>query len=65
MMRLTGPAECRNGGLILDRGLRVACDATCRTRVLEARGPAVVEWRAITAIALDRHRPLARRASRQ
>ena len=51
---LTGLPEYRNGGLILDLGLIEARDPAFHTRMLEVGEPAVVEWRAITVIALDR-----------
>ena len=59
---LTGLPEYRNGGLILDLGLVAAKDPTFHTRTLEAGEPAVVEWRALTVIALDRLAPLVRSA---
>lgn len=59
---LTGLPEYRNGGLLLDLGLLEAKDATFHTRVLEVGEPAVVEWRALTVIGLDRLAPLVRRA---
>ena len=57
---LTGLPEYRNGGLILDLGLVEARDASFYTRQLQAEEPAVVEWRALTVIALDRIAPLVR-----
>ena len=51
---LTGLPEYRNGGLLLDLGLVEARDPTFHTRALQVGEPAVVEWRALTVIALDR-----------
>ena len=57
---LTGLPEYRNGGLLLDLGLLEAKDATFHTRTLTVDEPAVVEWRALTVVALDRLAPLVR-----
>jgi hypothetical protein len=57
---LTGLPEYRNGGLLLDLGLLEPRDASFHTRLLQAGEPAVVEWRALTVIALDRIAPLVR-----
>lgn len=51
---LTGLPEYRNGGLLLDLGLLEAKDPTFHTRRLAVDEPAVVEWRALTVVALDR-----------
>ena len=51
---LTGLPEYRNGGLVLDLGVVEARDPTFHTRALQVGEPAVVEWRALTVIALDR-----------
>ncbi len=51
---LTGLPEYRNGGLLLDTGLLAPIDAGFVTRPLTVDEPAVVEWRALTVIALDR-----------
>ncbi|MFL5521209.1 MAG: DUF1688 family protein [Gemmatimonadales bacterium] len=59
---LTGLPEYRNGGLLLDLGLIEATDATFHTRVLSVDEPAVVEWRALTVIGLDRLAPPVRAA---
>ena len=59
---LTGLPEYRNGGLILDLGLVEARDASFHSRTLEVGEPAVVEWRALTVVALDRLLPLVRGA---
>ena len=58
--RLTGLPEYRNGGLLLDLGLLEARDATFHTRLLTVDEPAVVEWRALTVVGLDRMAPLVR-----
>jgi hypothetical protein len=58
--RLTGLPEYRNGGLLLDLGLIEARDASFHTRPLTVDEPAVVEWRALTVIGLDRLAPLVR-----
>ena len=57
---LTGLPEYRNGGLLLDLGLVEAKDSTFHTRTLSVGEPAVVEWRALTVIGLDRLAPLVR-----
>jgi hypothetical protein len=57
---LTGLPEYRNGGLLLDLGVIEAKDATFHTRLLCVDEPAVVEWRALTVIGLDRLAPLVR-----
>ena len=59
---LTGLPEYRNGGLLLDLGLLEATDATFHTRTLAVDEPAVVEWRALTVIGLDRLAPVVRAA---
>jgi hypothetical protein len=57
---LTGLPEYRNGGLLLDLGLIEAKDRSFHARALEVGEPDVVEWRALTVIALDRLAPLVR-----
>jgi hypothetical protein len=57
---LTGLPEYRNGGLLLDMGLIQAKDPGFHSRVLAVDEPAVVEWRALTVIGLDRLAPLVR-----
>ena len=57
---LTGLPEYRNGGLLLDLGLLEARDPAFHTRRLRVDEPAVVEWRALTVIALDRLAPAVR-----
>lgn len=59
---LTGLPEYRNGGLLLDLGLLEAKDPTFHTRPLAVGEPAVVEWRALTVVALDELAPLVRGA---
>ncbi|MEP7067887.1 MAG: DUF1688 family protein [Usitatibacter sp.] len=59
---LTGLPEYRNGGLLLDLGLIEARDASFHARALTVGEPAVVEWRALTVIGLDRLAPLVREA---
>lgn len=51
---LTGLAEYRNGGLLLDLGLIAPRDPALSTRVLTVDEEAVVEWRALTVALLDR-----------
>jgi hypothetical protein len=50
---LTGLAEYRNGGLLLDAGVLVLRDPALASGILKVHEPAVVEWRAATVIALD------------
>jgi hypothetical protein len=57
---LTGLPEYRNGGLLVDLGLVEARDRSFQTRALRVDEPAVVEWRALTVVALDRLAPLVR-----
>ena len=57
---LTGLPEYRNGGLMLDLGLLESRDAGFHSRTLSVDEPAVVEWRALTVVALDRLAPLVR-----
>jgi len=51
---LTGLAEYRNGGLLLDCGAIVARDDGLLRRPLDPFGEACVEWRALTVALLDR-----------
>ncbi len=51
---LTGLAEYRNGGLLLDCGAIVARDPDLLGRPLDPFGEPVVEWRALTVALLDR-----------
>lgn len=52
--RLTGLPEYRNGGLLLDFDVIRPRDANLYTQVLSVDHPAIVEWRALTVIGLDR-----------
>jgi hypothetical protein len=51
---LTGLAEYRNGGLIVDTGVLAFRDASDSQREHEVSSPLVVEWRALTVALLDR-----------
>ena len=51
---LTGLPEYRNGGLLLDFGIITPRDPGFCQRLLTVDEPAVVEWRALTVILLDR-----------
>jgi uncharacterized protein DUF1688 len=51
---LTGLAEYRNGGLFIDCGVIEPRDRTLLQRPLDAQSEAVVEWRALTVVLLDR-----------
>jgi hypothetical protein len=51
---LTGLPEYRNGGLMLDLGVLVPRDAEFLNRRHSVDEEAIVEWRALTVIALDR-----------
>ena len=51
---LTGLAEYRNGGLMLDAGLIEARDPGLAGTLLAADGEPVVEWRSLTVALLDR-----------
>ncbi len=55
---LTGLAEYRNGGLMIDGGVIVPRDPELPRRRLDPRQEAVVEWRALTVALLDRLHPL-------
>ncbi len=52
--QLTGLPEYRNGGLLIDFGVIAARDANLYTQALTVDHPAIVEWRALTVIGLDR-----------
>jgi hypothetical protein len=52
--QLTGLPEYRNGGLLLDLGLVLPRDPAFYSSSMTVDQPAVVEWRALTVIALDR-----------
>jgi hypothetical protein len=51
---LTGLPEDRNGGLLLDLGLLQPRDAAFATTPWQVHDEPIVEWRAVTVIALDR-----------
>jgi hypothetical protein len=51
---LTGLPEYRNGGLLLDFGVIKPRDPTFWTTRWNVDSPAIVEWRALTVIGLDR-----------
>jgi hypothetical protein len=51
---LTGLPEYRNGGLMLDTGVLAPIEADFLLRSHNAADEAIVEWRALTVIALDR-----------
>ena len=51
---LTGLAEYRNGGLFLDLAVVELRDPGLASRRLDAMDEAVVEWRALTVVLLDR-----------
>jgi hypothetical protein len=51
---LTGLAEYRNGGLVIDIGLIEPRDHELQRRPLAAGAEPVVEWRALTVALLDR-----------
>ncbi|HEY6877748.1 MAG TPA: DUF1688 family protein [Polyangiales bacterium] len=58
---LTGLAEYRNGGLLIDLGVLTPRDPTALSRTHEAGSELVVEWRALTVSLLDRVAPLVNR----
>lgn len=51
---LTGLAEYRNGGLLIDSGVLAFRDAGAAEQEHEVASPLVVEWRALTVALLDR-----------
>jgi hypothetical protein len=55
---LTGLAEYRNGGLLVDMGLLVPRDAGAFSRVHDVSDPFVVGWRSATVALLDELAPL-------
>ena len=57
---LTGLAEYRNGGLLLDTGVLVP-KRPLPDRALSPGDPVIVEWRGLTVALLDRLRPLVAR----
>jgi len=52
--QLTGLPEYRNGGLLIDFGVIAARDGNLYTQALTVEHAAIVEWRALTVIGLDR-----------
>ena len=55
---LTGLAEYRNGGLLVDLGVLVPRYLTALSKTHAVAGPFVVGWRALTVALLDRLAPL-------
>ncbi len=51
---LTGLAEYRNGGLMLDSGLISLRDPSCATRAWSPSSDIIIEWRALTICLLDK-----------
>lgn len=58
---LTGLAEYRNGGLLLDLGVIAARDGGLAARPLSPAEEPIVEWRALTVALLDEIAPLVRK----
>ncbi|ANQ86934.1 hypothetical protein dqs_3917 [Azoarcus olearius] len=52
--RLSGLPEYRNGGLLLDFGVIAPRDPALLAEPLTVDAPAIIEWRALTVIGLDR-----------
>ena len=50
---LTGLAEYRNGGALIDSGILVARDPELLQQPLPVSHPAIIEWRALTVAILD------------
>lgn len=59
---LTGLAEYRNGGLLVDLGVLVPRDPSVLREPQAPDGPVVIEWRALTVALLDRLAPMVRDA---
>ena len=57
---LTGLAEYRNGGLLVDTGVLALTDPADSTRAHQVSDPLIVAWRAMTVALLDRMAPLVR-----
>jgi hypothetical protein len=55
---LTGLAEYRNGGLLVDMGVIAPRDSAAWSRTYAVSDPFVVGWRALTVALLDRLLPL-------
>lgn len=58
---LTGLAEYRNGGLLVDAGVLVLRDPAAADRKHPVESPLVVGWRTLTVALLDRMAPLVRK----
>ncbi len=58
---MTGLPEYRNGGLLLDLGLITLKDPEASKRLHKPQDPLIVEWRALTVIAMDRIADLVRK----
>jgi len=63
--QLTGLAEYRNGGLMIDGGLITPKDGQAFERPWPPDSKLVIEWRALTIVLLDRLAPLIREALRK
>jgi hypothetical protein len=59
VQELTGLAEYRNGGLLIDMGVLKARASAALTKSYSVADPFVVGWRALTVALLDRLAPLA------
>jgi hypothetical protein len=57
---LTGLAEYRNGGLLIDARVIALTDPAAAARPHPPESPLIVEWRALTVALLDRIAPLVR-----
>jgi hypothetical protein len=55
---LTGLAEYRNGGLLVDSGVLVPRDDVDASRIYDVADPFVVGWRALSVALIDRLHPL-------
>jgi hypothetical protein len=56
--KLTGLAEYRNGGLLVDMGVLIPREVTAMSKTYAVADPFVVGWRALTVALLDRLAPL-------
>jgi len=52
--KLTGLAEYRNGGLLLDRGLITLKDPSLSSQSHKPESELIIEWRGLTVSLLDR-----------
>jgi hypothetical protein len=57
---LTGLAEYRNGGLLVDTGVLALADPQAASRPHNVSDPLIVAWRSMTVALLDRMAPLVR-----